>query len=512
MRSRLILFALVALGACDRAPTTEAGGEILTGEYHENGVAVFRGIPYAEPPVDDLRWAAPQALIKPLAQRDATRFAPACPQSSRILDWYRNLAETFGGDRKYYDDLITDEDCLYLNVWTPSLEPETAMPVMVWIHGGSNRSGWAYETNYHGHALAQRGVVVVSIAYRLGVFGFFSHPDLSSSEAPANFGLRDQIAAFEWIRDNIAAFGGDPSRITAFGESSGAENILALMFSQSAEGLFHRAILQSIAGFGLGDVSTLADDQQRGLDFASMLPGGDSLDALREVPAEVLLDRYEAEFAEHYHAPAVDGQLIRSPTFESIRNVGNLSIPIIVGTNRNEWYESVASDVNQEDVEATARTLQHIKLSTALDEVKEESDARYAIDRMLTADNMLCPSQYLVTRLDEAGNDIWMYYFTRIRKHPGSKSLGAYHGAEYWYVFDTHDDWMPTAETDRQLTDIVTDYWTAFAHSGDPNTPARPAWPRFGDKQQVQELGDSVRTVDKPERNMCQTFSVPIPK
>ena len=180
----LIAFALILIFAgCSRAPAVTVDGERLLGRY-EGTVAAFRGIPFAEPPLGKLRWAAPQPLASRVDRRDATRFAAACMQTMRILDWYRDMAETFGASRDYYADLEVSEDCLYLNVWTRSLNPDSRLPVMVWIHGGSNKSGWSYEDNYRGHVLAPQGVVVVTIAYRHGLFGFLSHPDIAT-EAPA---------------------------------------------------------------------------------------------------------------------------------------------------------------------------------------------------------------------------------------------------------------------------------------------------------------------------------------
>ena len=222
MQKYAVALLLLALIGCDRTPTVDIDGEVLTGMYVEDGkVAAFLGVPFAEPPVGDLRWRAPQSLATRVEHRDVTEFAPACIQTMRILDWYRWMAESFGGSVDEYDDLEISEDCLYLNIWTPALDSHAEMPVMVWIHGGSNKSGWSYEHNYHGHKLALEGVVVVSVAYRQGPFGFLSHPDLPADEARANFGYWDLIASLQWIQDNIRDFGGDPDRVTLFGESAG---------------------------------------------------------------------------------------------------------------------------------------------------------------------------------------------------------------------------------------------------------------------------------------------------
>ena len=270
MLKTLTVFSFLLLLGCDRAPGVEVDGEILLGKYVEDGtIAAFLGVPFAEPPTGDLRWRSPQPLKNRVSRRTVVDFAAACMQTMRILDWYRYMAETFGGSRDYYRDLEISEDCLYLNVWTPTLKHDASLPVMVWVHGGSNRSGWSYEPNYHGHKLAREDVVVVSVAYRVGAFGFLSHDEIPPDDAVANFALWDLIASLQWVQQNIAKFGGDPGRVTMFGESSGAENILALMFAAGTDGLFHRAILESTAGYGLRRSPSLADEQQRGRDLAA---------------------------------------------------------------------------------------------------------------------------------------------------------------------------------------------------------------------------------------------------
>ena len=188
MKKLCLLLSIVALAGCERAPVVDVNGEALSGKYVEDGkVAAFLGVPFAEPPVGDLRWRAPQPLVNTVAKRDVTEFAPACMQSMRILDWYRGLAVALGGFADYYEDLEVSEDCLYLNVWTPTVDDSAKLPVMIWVHGGSNKSGWSYEPNYHGHKLAQQDVVVVTVAYRQGMFGFLSHPELPRDKPVANF-------------------------------------------------------------------------------------------------------------------------------------------------------------------------------------------------------------------------------------------------------------------------------------------------------------------------------------
>ncbi|MEE8426603.1 MAG: carboxylesterase family protein, partial [Woeseiaceae bacterium] len=341
MRKFIAVLVVLTLAACDTDPTVNVDGEILLGTHVEGGeVAEFLGVPFAEPPVGDLRWRAPQPLATKVERREVTKFAQACMQTMRILDWYRWMAEQFGDSADYYDDLEVGEDCLYLNIWTPALDSHAEMPVMVWIHGGSNKSGWSYEHNYHGHKLAQEGVVVVSVAYRQGPFGFLSHPDLPDDEPRTNFGYWDLIASLQWIQDNISEFGGDPDRVTLFGESAGAENILVLMFADAANDLFHRGVMQSSAGFGLVRMSTLADEQQRGRELANSLglPEDNNLEALRQVPADKLLEVYDQLFSGYYHSPAIDGDLLFESTWDSIHNRDFGGRQLMIGSNYHEWY------------------------------------------------------------------------------------------------------------------------------------------------------------------------------
>ncbi|MEM7430546.1 MAG: carboxylesterase family protein [Pseudomonadota bacterium] len=467
----IALCLALALFACsDDEPDTSVvvNGETLIGQEVESGrVHAFLGVPFAEPPVGELRWQAPRPLTTKLAHREVTSFAPACMQSMRILDWYRWMAVSFGGEADYYDDLEVSEDCLYLNVWTPTLDDTANLPVMVWIHGGSNRSGWSYEPNYHGHKLAQKGVVVVSVAYRQGLFGFISHDELPTDQAQANFGLWDLIASLGWIQNHIGAFGGDRNRVMLFGESAGGQNILSLMMIEQARDLFHGASLQSTGSFGIEPVPTLEDERERMRDFAERL--GDrtmSLEALRELPADELLAVYEEQFSDYYHQAAIDTQLIHEPHWQRMQKGLFPDIPLIIGTNADE-----TSDADQ------------------------------------TNATFLCPSQGVARFAAAANQDVWMYYLTRAREGKFGQEIGAYHGAEYPYQFGTHDDYMPTTEIDVELQKTMQAYWLTFAYFGIPKSTQTPLWPAFDAPDYfVQELGDTVKTIEPPEQETCEAF------
>ena len=507
MRRLLPALALLAIAACSREPTVDVAGETLVGKQDADVIA-FLGVPYAEPPVGNLRWRAPRPMVSTVPRRDTTQFAPACMQTMRILDWYRYLAETFGGSPDYYPDLEISEDCLYLNVWTPTLNATADLPVMVWLHGGSNISGWSYEPNYQGQALADTGVVVVSIGYRVGLFGFMSHPDMDTSEPVANFALWDIIAALKWIQAHVESFGGDPGRVALFGESSGAHNIIALMAAEPARELFHRVVGQSTPGI-LSDLQALAETQQLGADLANTMgfAGENALQQLREAPADQLLEHYVEDVSSEYQNPTLDGVLFERSPWETFK-AGNFGdVQLILGTNADEWWDYIDPDSDSEDVLQTAGKLSHIDSATAIDTVSGEASQGRAIDRLRTADEYLCPSQALATMLNAAGTDAWMYYFTRIREDEGGVKLRAYHGAEYPYVFNSHDSYMSTAGADIKLTGVMQGYWTTFAATGNPNSATVPYWPPFESPGfRVQELGDSVLSIAAPEPELCAAF------
>jgi len=464
MRTRLLLIAVIALAGCERSPSVTVDGELLVGKYTGENVVTFLGVPFAEPPVGDLRWRAPQPLTSKLGRHETIKFAAACMQTMRILDWYRSMAVSFGASADYYDNLKVSEDCLYLNLWTPTLESDAKLPVMVWIHGGSNKSGWSFEDNYRGHVLAPQGVVVVTVGYRQGAFGFLSHPELEGEDAVANFGLWDLVAALQWIKDNVEKFGGDPDRVTLFGESAGSENILALMFSNDARNLFHRAALHSTAGYGLS-MPTLQDEQQRGRDLMAALAAS-SLQDLRQTDAATLLETYTELAADHYHSPAIDRQLITESTWESIQSDRWPDHAVIIGTNADEY-----------------------------------------LDRAATTEEYVCPSQSVAAKRTTTGGDAWMYFFSRVREDEAGAEIGAYHGAEYPYVFGVHDDYMTTSAVDLELSTQMQKYWINFAATGNPNGERLPDWPMFeGPEPLVQEFGDEIITIPAIEPDFCASF------
>lgn len=495
----LPLLAQGAHGDGATPPGVRVGETRLAGRAGERhpGVAVFLGIPFAAPPVGALRWRAPQPLPMAAGTRDATRFASACYQDGYNTDWYRKVGAAFGADPARFRDPPFSEDCLYLNVWTPSPREGARLPVMVWIHGGANRSGWAFEPNYDGEALAARGVVVVSIAYRVGVFGFFGHPELGSA---TNFGLLDQVAALRWVQAHVAAFGGDAGNVTLFGESAGAADIGYLLLSPAVRGLFRRAISQS-GGYQLLERRSRADVESWGRRLAASLPGPPDLEGLRALDSATIWSAAKAALADVDYGPAVDGETVAAAPGQSALS-DPVPVALMVGTNRDEWYMYVDGD--RAALDAAIEGYPPHSRAALRSLAAADPDVRRGHDRAVTFANMVCPGYVMARAAVRGGAPAFVYRFARVRPGPGGERLGAYHGVEIPYVFDTHDAWLPTDDTDRRLTDEVMRYWVNFARSGDPNGTGLPAWPAYdaGDPR-VLTLGDRVEPQPAPDHALC---------
>lgn len=520
VRKNLIAACLIvaSLTACGQEPATSRvppppavsiGDAELTGLWQQDGrVAAFLGIPFAEPPVGERRWQPPRALEE-LPSLAATGFAPACMQTAYMVDWYAELIRDFGGDPARFPVPDFSEDCLYLNVWTPAADSGQAMPampVMVWIHGGGHRGGWSFEPNYLGDALASGGVVVVSIAYRLDVFGFFSHPDLAQS----NFGLLDQIAALEWIQAHIHRFGGDPENVTLFGESAGAASAGYLMVSPAAEGLFDRVIHQS-AGYEFINEDRRADFLALGEALeAKVQPASEEsgIDALRDAPAERLLSAAADVFSDYQPDAVVDGHTLTEPPAESLAAGRVRPVDLMIGSNADEWKMYLEADVGAVDLEAWFSEHLSGRAGRVLEVLEPESGFRRRLDRLTTARQFVCPSLDLAEAVTRAGGDAYLYYFSRVRSGALAGELGAYHGAEIPYVFDKHDDWLPTDDTDRRLGRTMADYWRRFARTGDPNGEGRVIWPPIdAARLPTIEFGDEILVKRHPEAELCAVLT-----
>lgn len=490
--------ALMALNACTEQayepPRVETDSGPISGLFldgHPNG-GVFKGVPFAAPPVGALRWHAPLPVETWRAERPAHTFAPACLQTRSIVDWYGDIAESFGQSRDQAPEPQgLSEDCLYLNIWTPDLAPDTQAPVMVYIHGGSYTGGWSYEPNYHGEAFADHGVVLVSIAYRLGVFGYLA-PD--APEFSANAGLLDQIAALEWVSDNIHAFGGDPDRVTIFGESAGAAAVGALLASPKAQGLFHRAISQS-GGFEF-DTDRPAQTAHDAFSRLATVLQTDPQDA----PARAVLAAASEALSDYDYGPVYGpAELPVSP--RDALNEGALNaVPLIIGVNRDEWRMYVDTELMPETLAGWRERVGDDAVDALIFE--EESELG-AIDRLETAQWMRCPGQALGRAVAARGAPVYLYRFDRLRD--GSKDgLRAYHGAELPYVFNTHDAWLPTTDVDQTLSAAMNASWARFARSGDPNPVAATiTWPEYSNSGAVLIWDETIRLGAPLDGDLC---------
>ena len=474
-------------------------GNLISGGQSES----YLGIPFAAAPIDKLRWALPQEWIPQETSYTANQFAPACMQGPHLSNWYKNVISSFGSEPDKFITPEISEDCLYLNVWRPTKKTLDLLPVIVYIHGGSNKGGWSYEPNYEGTKLASKGVIVVSIAYRVGVFGFFSHPQLEQ----ANFGLLDQIAALQWIQNNIHVFGGDRNAVTVMGESAGANNIDYLLVSPLSRDLFARVIHQS-GGSSLTNRSIRTEHLRRGQQFSSLLleaSPNDAIDQLREFSSEDILAAAQIAYVGHYFDPVVDNFSVLKTVVDSVREGKIHPVDLLIGTNHDEWLLDLEDGV---DVEAWLAAEVSNEVAQQLRSVLGDiANPKRQMDLLITAKHYVCPSLMLATKVKENQGQSWVYSFNRVRPGALAASMGAYHGAELPYVFDTHDEWLPTDAVDRRLTETIQSYWTQFVKTGNPNYEKLPAWlPYKTHTASVQMLDNNISQAYHSSQSICDAL------
>jgi para-nitrobenzyl esterase len=508
------LAAIFLTGARAAESLQIEGGQIADAAPDDSGIRVFKGIPYAAPPVGELRWKAPQPVQPWDGIRSIAEWGPRCVQSNRLGD---------------FDPLNKrmDEDCLYLNVWTPAKASSQSLPVMVWIHGGSNLNGAGSQPEFDGSRLASRGVVVVTINYRLDVFGFLAHPELtreSGTNSSGNYGLLDQIAALKWVQRNIRTFGGDPNQVTLFGESAGAFDVSLLMASSLTKGLFTRVIgesggaLTTIAAFG---PKSLQIGEQDGVKFVRSM-GVNSIAELRAKSAQEILEAV-IKNPITYAFGVVDGHVVPEHPASIYAQGKHNDVPLLVGWNADEGSLFAARVKLPPDAPPYADRIRAqfkdqsetaLKLYPPGSSPQEEEASLTA----LLGDQIIAYGSWAwAERVATSGRSpVYRYYFTR--RPPGAPELslypltapGVYHFAEIYYVFDNlhvMSGW-PWETDDRRLADAMSSYWTNFAKIGDPNGPGLPQWLAYkpGGGGQVLELGKLIGLHAEPNRDRYEFF------
>ena len=507
---RLLVMLLVVLAAGSHlisaaADPVKVEGGLISGT-DLGGVRAYKGIPYAAPPVGDLRWKEPQPVVAWTGVRKAEAFGAPCTQVSKA-----------NGE--------PSEDCLYLNVWTAANAGDKRA-VMAWIHGGGLNNGATSEPRHDGKEWAKKGVVAVTVGYRLGAFGYLAHPQLTA-ESPhrssGNYGTLDHVAALKWVQKNIGAFGGDPGNVTVVGVSAGSWSVIALVASPLTKGLFVRAIGQSGGRFyrdwatsaSLSNTVYLTESrngvmsgEQAGVAFAKQL-GADSIRALRALPAEKILSVPVFDFRrtlggptppnatnQFYTVEKVDGYLLPANVRTIYAQRKQNPVPVIVGANDTE-HDSILLDGQVPKTLAAYRARiewqygDMVKAFEALYPVKSDADILQALRDSASDHDFLLQMRTWARMTTAAGSKAYLYHFCHVPPNPRA-DFKANHMAELEYVFNNLVNPWPYTDVDRRLAHAVSSYWTNFAKTGNPNGPGLPQWTVYDPKNEpYMELGDS---------------------
>jgi para-nitrobenzyl esterase len=492
----LSLLCLPAFGQVLKARIT--GGEVQG--TAANGIAAFKGVPFAAPPVGKLRWQKPQPVVPWSGTREATSYAPGCVQDAAMLQF---IGAPPG----------VSEDCLYLNVWTPAESARDRLPVMVWIYGGGFAAGTTSSPVYAGDRLAEKGVVIVSVAYRVGPYGFLAHPELSkeSGKGSGNYGLQDMVAGLKWVQANIAAFGGDKNNVTVFGESAGGIAVSMLGASPYAKGLFAKAISESGGSFappsataGAGGVPTLAAAEARGERFFKDL-GAANLAAARALTTEQIGKALPPGLGGGFW-PVADGDVIPGDQYVLYSEGRFNDTPVLIGTNSDEGALFVRSGTTPAAFEQQIRGTYGERAGEILAAYPHATETEAAAAaRNVARDSTFAWSTWAWARLQSSKGKgaAYIYYFDH--RTPSSPN-GATHAAELQYVFRTlgtqRDAGEPRPE-DTAMSELMSSYWVNFAKTGSPNGPGLPQWPAFTDKDQLAMVFDTASSA-RPLPNLPQ--------
>ncbi|MEM9157902.1 MAG: carboxylesterase family protein [Verrucomicrobiota bacterium] len=480
----------ISESADERSVIQRISDGVLRGEVSEDGLSrSFKGIPYAAPPMGEMRWREPLAVEPWEGARDATKFGPRAMQ------------------KPIWDDMIfrdegPSEDCLYLNIWIPEGYEGEALPVMFWIHGGGFFAGGTSEPRQDGTNLCRKGVVVVSVGYRMGVFGFLAHPELSKESpqgASGNYGLLDLVAALRWVNRNIEAFGGDPGNVTIFGESAGSMAVSALMASQLAKGLFHKAIGQSGSLLIPGrEQISLEEAERLGSDFLEGEFSAKSLSEIRGVSGEELLEVHWEKGLRSFY-PIRDGFFLGKEAQEIYANGEQASVPLIAGWTLDEsgpggFLKGSKPTVENFKTRAKEEFGQDADAFLAVYSVGSDADvnrvaADYAGDSFIGYGTWKWVEEHART----SGQSVWRYRFDQTNPLPQDAKVNetprAAHSWDIEYAFrviDAKD--LPWESEHHEVSEIVSNYWTNFAKTGNPNGPGVAAWPSYNASEEKPVL------------------------
>jgi para-nitrobenzyl esterase len=456
----------------DNKQVVRVNGGLLTG-LKEDNIFKFYGIPYAIPPTGELRWREPQPLSPRSESREANVFGPISYQIGHSPGIERGLKES--------------EDCLYLNIWTPSVFKDEGLPVMVWIHGGGFMNGSGSLIWYDGTKLAQEGIVLVTINYRLGPLGNLVHPGLeaeSKSGLSGNYGVLDQIAALEWLQENVSGFGGNPQNVTIFGQSVGAMSVALLCTSPFAKGLFQKAICQSGGMLMVPREIPYDEALQQGLEMQKALRVS-SIKEMREMPAEKLISLAKVMIAKDEmpkklrFAPIIDDIVIRDQE-KTLRE--RARVPLIIGSNKDEatFFKPRMKPINIDYYKMVVKNYFGDKSSSILDTFHAGSDeeAERHFLHLHTYNLFTVPAYDIAGKLSALGGTVYIYRFNRLAVQNQASGTGVGHGEEIPYVFG-HTNTEGYTSEDHKISEAMMKYWIQFAKMGNPNRQGLPVWPRF---------------------------------
>ncbi|MGA3134575.1 MAG: carboxylesterase family protein [Terracidiphilus sp.] len=470
----------------DSLTVKTAQGKVRGKTINDGKVKAFLGLPYAAPPVGDLRWKAPEPPAKWKGERDATKFGAHCAQGHVF-------------DDMIFQDSANSEDCLFLNVYAPAgSKAKSKLPVMFWIHGGGYSGGASSEPRHNGDFLPTKGVVLVTINYRLGVFGFLASADLAKegNGSAGNYGMMDMVAALQWVKANIKKFGGDPENVTIFGESAGSLAVSTLMASPAARGLFQKGIGESGAAFSETlPTDTLEAREKQDAEWVASL-GVTTLAELRALPTDKVLDAAKNKKGGFW--PVVDGKFLTEPVPDTYAAGKQAHVPLLAGWNRDEGSFFAMRPVTAEQFKGMIGGLYKERAAEFLTLYPADTDAqalRSAID--YGSDNFIAFGtwKWIEAHRKTGESPVYRYHLELAappsKYHPGSF---AFHSDDIEYVFGTLDTrpgavWRPE---DRKLSEQMMSYWTNFAKTGDPNGPGLPEWPKYDKDDSLLHLDSTI--------------------